>query len=118
MNETSLMLDEGHAASSSTEKASNAAEHDVHVAADTAPRLYKALPRRSGQPNFMDFFAARRRPPVDQNAPRYRALAEPPTDLPESESPVAQKILEASPEQSSEETAPHRKAASKKPLAA
>jgi hypothetical protein len=51
----------------------------------------------------MDFFAPRRRQPTDPAVPRYTALAEPPTDFSEAESPVTSEVLEASPDQSSEE---------------
>ena len=84
MNETTLMPDESHASSTSTEKEQNAAEYDMRVAADAAPHAYKALPSRPARPNFMDFFAPRRRQPTDQAVPRYTALAEPPADSSES----------------------------------
>jgi hypothetical protein len=95
MNETTLVLDESHA-STSTEK-------------DAASRTYKALPRRPGQPNFMDFFAPRRRPPIDQNLPKYKALARPPAGLSGVERTTTPEIQEASADQSSEETGPHGK---------
>lgn len=103
MNETTPVLDENHATSTSTEKEPNAAEYDVRVAADASPHSYKVLTSRPARPNFMDFFAPRRRQPTDPAVPRYTALAEPPTDFSETESPVTPEVLEASPDQSSEE---------------
>jgi hypothetical protein len=103
MNETTPVLDENQAISTSTEKEPNAAEYDVRVAADASPHSYKVLTRRPARPNFMDFFAPRRRQPADPAVPRYTALAEPPADFSEAESPATPEILEASPDQSSEE---------------
>ena len=114
MNETTPVLDESHATSTSTEKEPNAAEYDVRVAGDAAPRAYKALPSRPARPNFMDFFAPRRREPTDQAVPRYTALAEPPTDTdfqkPWLKSRSTPEILEASTDQSTEQIACHGKA--------
>jgi len=110
MNETTPVLDESHSTSTSTEKEPSAVDYDVRVAAGAAPHAYKALPSRPARRNFMDFFAPRRRQPIDQAVPRYTALAEPPTDFSEAESPVTPEILEASPDQSSEEIKPDGKA--------
>ncbi len=106
MNEATLNLDHSQATSTSTEKEPNTAEYDVRVAVDAEPRAYKALPDRPARPNFMDFFAPRRRHPIDKTVPRYMALAEPPADLSEivTETPVTSEILEASTDQSTEQT--------------
>ena len=109
MNETTPVLDENHATSTSPEKEPNAAEYDVRVAADASPHSYKVLTSRPARPNFMDFFAPRRRQPTDPAVPRYTALAEPPTGLSGAESPVTPEIRGASSDQPSEESAPHGK---------
>jgi hypothetical protein len=109
MNETTRVLDESHAIATSPEKEPNDAEYDVRVAADGSPHAYKTIPSRPARPNFMDFFAPRRRQPTDPAVPRYTALAEPPTDLSGVESPVTPEILGASSDQPSEESAPHGK---------
>ena len=109
MNETTRVLDESHAIATSPEKEPNDAEYDLRVAADAAPHASKALPSRPARPNFMDFFAPRRRRPTDPSVPRYTALAEPPTDLSGAESPITPEILGPSSDQSSEETATHGK---------
>ncbi len=110
MNETTPVLHENRATSTSTEKEPNAAEHGARAASDSSPHACKALPSRPARPNFMDFFAPRRRQPTDPAVPRYTALAEPPTDFSEAESPGTPEILEASPDQSSEEIEPDGKA--------
>ena len=108
MNETPRVLDESQATAASPEKESKAAEYDLRVAADASAHASRALPSRSARPNFMDFFAPRRRP-TDPSVPRYTALAEPPTDLSGAESPITAEILAPSSDQSSEETATHGK---------
>jgi hypothetical protein len=105
-----MELEESDATSISTEQTSNAAEYDLRIATDTAPRAYRSQPRRPGQSNFMDFFTPRRRPPVDQNVPIYKALTRRPADLCESESPIVAAVQEASSDQSAEETVSHDKA--------
>ena len=109
MNETTRVLDESHSTSTSPEKEPNAGEYDAHLAADAASHAYKAIPNRPARPNFMDFFAPRRRQPTDPAVPRYTALAEPPIDLSEAENPITAEIPEASPDQSSAETLPAAK---------
>jgi hypothetical protein len=103
MNETTRVLDGSHIASTSDEKGPTAAEYDVRIEADAAPRTYKALPRRPGQPNFMDFFTPRLRPPTDQAVARYKALTKRPTDLSGAECPAVSEVAQASPDQPSEE---------------
>jgi hypothetical protein len=114
MNEATPGLDDSHATSTSTENKPSAAEYDVSVAVDAVPRAYKALPKRPTRPDFMDFFAPRRREPIDQAVPRYTALAEPPTETDLSETvaeiPATPEILEASTDQSTEQTFSNGKA--------
>lgn len=119
MNESTLVLDESHVTATSTEKEPNATEYDARVAGDETPRAYKALPGRAARPNFMDFFAPRRRQSTDESVPRYTALAEPPADSSEilseilDEVAVTPEILEASTDQSTEQPASHGKAPTK-----
>lgn len=81
MNETSPVNDNSPIP---PENAPGVADRDAPVAADAAPRVYKALPNRATKSNFMDFFAPRRRPSAaDQSVPRYSALTEPPADIDE-----------------------------------
>jgi hypothetical protein len=103
MNETTRVLDESRTTATSPEEEQlKDAAYDVRVAADAAPHAYKALPSRPARPNFMDFFAPRRRQPTDPAVPRYTALAEPPADISGVESPITSKIQEAWSDQSNE----------------
>jgi hypothetical protein len=79
MNETSRVLEESHPTAASPEKEPKAAEYDVRVAADAPAHASRALPSRRVRPNFMDFFAPRRRQPTD---PSVRDIRRSPSRLP------------------------------------
>lgn len=93
MDKASMVLQESQGTSISSDQSSDAAAYEVPVDAETGTRIYKAMPRRPGQPNFMDFFTPRRRPPIDQNVARYKALSRRPAE-----------VQEVAPRQSDEET--------------